>query len=94
MDGVTIEKANLDNLENNFDNVAKELTSVADKVSSVNSQISSIDESVNNLTDEVTKLMNEIKETTIINNARQAIMYNNEQIEKKYGYFDILRRKT
>jgi len=53
-----------------------------------------MEEKVEGLNNEVKSLVKEIQETTIITNARQSIMYNNDQIEKKYGYYDKVRRIT
>lgn len=94
MEEQLISSANLNAIEDNLDYVAKELSGVITNVNSVNEQINSIEENISNLNDELGNLVKEIRETTIINNARQSIMYNNEQIEKKYGYFDIVRRRT
>lgn len=94
MEALTISAANLDTIEKNLGAVAKELTGVITNVSTVNSQVNKVEERVESLNDEVKNLVNEIRETTIITNARQSIMYNNSQIEKKYGYYDKVRRTT
>ena len=49
---------------------------------------------VQNINGEINNVIEEIRSNTIINNARQSIMYNNDIIEKKYGYYDTLRRKV
>lgn len=94
MEALTISAANLDAIEKNLGAVANELTGVITNVSSVNNQVNKVEEKVASLNDEVKNLMKEIRETTLITNARQSIMYNNEQIEKKYGYYDRVRRTT
>lgn len=94
MEALTISAANLDVIEKNLGAVANELTGVITNVSNVNNQVNKVEEKVANLNDEVKNLMKEIRETTIITNARQSIMYNNEQMEKKYGYYDRVRRTT
>ena len=94
MEALAISAANLDTIERNLNSVATELTGVISNVSSVNSQVTKVEEQVNNLNNEVQNLVKEIRETTIITNARQTIMYNNDQIEKKYGYYDKVRRTT
>lgn len=94
MEALTISAANLDIIEKNLGAVAKELTGVITNVNTVNSQVNKVEERVESLNDEVKNLVREIRETTIITNARQSIMYNNSQIEKKYGYYDKVRRTT
>ena len=58
-----------------------------------NNQVTKVEAQVNTLNDEVKNLVKEIRETTIITNARQTIMYNNDQIEKKYGYYEDDKQK-
>ena len=94
MEELVISQADLGTIEQNLESVASELSGVVNNVNTFNDQISSIEQNIYSLNDEVKYLMKEIKENTIINNARQNIMYNNEQIEKKYGYFDTVRRTT
>lgn len=94
MEALAISAANLNTIEKNLGDVAKELSGVIVNVSDVNNQVNKVEEKVATLNDEVKNLVKEIRETTIITNARQSIMYNNEQIEKKYGYYDQVRRTT
>jgi len=89
-----ISAANLDAIEDNLHYVADELSGVITNVNTVNQQINGIEENISSLNDKISDLVKNISETTIVNNAKQSIMYNNEQIEKKYGYFDIVRRRT
>ena len=94
MEALAISAANLDTIEQNLNSVAKELTGVITNVSDVNREVSKVESQVNTLNNEVKNLVKEIRETTIITNARQTIMYNNSEIEKKYGYHDKVRRTT
>ena len=94
MEALTISAANLNTIEENLGSVAKELGGVINNVNNVNDHVHEIDSKVTGLNNEVKNLVNEIRETTIITNARQNIMYNNAQIEKKFGYYDSLRRQT
>ena len=94
MDRLVLAPADLNTMENNMEVVANELSGVVTNVNSLNEQMSAIEENVNGLSDEFNRLMKELKENTILNNARQSIIFNNEQINKKYGYFDTVRRKT
>ena len=94
MEALAISAANLNTIEENLGAVAKELSGVISNVSTVNNQVNKVESKVATLNDEVKSLVKEIRETTIITNARQSIMYNNSQIEKKYGYYDKVRRTT
>ena len=93
-EALAISAANLDAIEHNLGTVAQELSGVISNVNSVNSQVNKVEAKVASLNDEVKNLVKEIRETTIITNARQSIMYNNEQIEKKFGFYDSVRRTT
>ena len=93
-EALAISAANLDIIEKNLDAVANELSGVMTNVSSVNHQVNNVEAKVESLNDEVKNLVKEIRETTIMTNARQSIMYNNEQIEKRFGYYDSVRRTT
>ncbi len=94
METLAISAANLDTIEKNLNMVANELTGVMTNVRGVNAQVNKVESKVEDLNNEVKNLVKEIRETTIITNARQSIMYNNDQIEKKYGYYDNVRRTT
>ena len=94
MEALAISAANLETIERNLGAVAQELTGVITNVNDVNNQMTKVEDKVESLNDEVKNLVKEIRETTIITNARQNIMYNNAQIEKKYGYYDKVRRTT
>ena len=94
METLAISSANLDVIQKNMDSVAQELSGVIDNVSSVNSQVNRVEEQVETLNDGIKNLVKEVRETTTITNARQSIMYNDKQIEKKYGYYDQVRRTT
>ncbi len=94
MEALTISEANLDIIEKNLGTMARELGGVVHNVSDVNEHVNEVENKVEDLNHEIKNLIKDIKETTIITNARQTIMYNNEQIEKKYGYYDHVRRNT
>ena len=94
MEALTISAANLETIERNLGTVANELSGVIHNVMDVNDQVNKVEEKVASLNDEIKGLVQEIRETTIITNARQNIMYNNELIERKYGYYDRVRRNV
>ena len=94
MEAYAISSANLDTIGNNLGAVAKELSGVIQNVNSVNSQVNNVEEKVSTLDTQIKGLVKEIRETMFLTSARQSIMYNNEQLEKKFGYFDNVRRMT
>jgi len=91
---LAISAANLDAIEQNLHNVADELSGVIQNVNGVNYKMNNVEAKVESLNDEVKGLVKEIRETTIMTNARQNIMYNNDQIDKRFGYYDNVRRTT
>ena len=93
-EALAISAANLDVIEKNLGSVADALTGVITDVSSVNTQVTNVENKVEGLNNELKNLVKEVRENSIITNARQSIMYNNDQIEKKYGYYDVVRRMT
>ncbi len=94
MEALTISPANLQTIEHNLGAMANELNNVVGNVSDVNQHVNEVENKVEDINNEIKNLIKDIKETTILTNARQAIMFNNEQIDKKYGYYDNVRRNT
>lgn len=94
MEALTISAANLDTIEKNLGYVAQELSGVISNVNNVNSDIQKVEDKVSALDSEVKSLIEEIRQTTIVTNARQSIMYNESQINQKYGHLNQVRRTT
>lgn len=94
MEALTISAANLNTIENNLGEVAKELNGVISNVNYMNDHVSEMENKVESLNSEIQNMMQEIRENTILTNARQSIMNNNQEIEKKFGYYDNVRRTT
>lgn len=94
MEALAISAANLNIIEDNLGAVAKELNGVVSNVNYMNNHVAEVETKVEELNSEIQNMMHEIRENTIITNARQTIMYNNQEIEKKFGYFDNVRRVT
>ena len=92
MEALAISAANLDVIEKNMTDVAKSLGGVISNVNYVNSHVAEIENKVVGLNDEIKKLVEEIRENSIVSNARQSIIMNNSVLEKKYGYYDSVRR--
>lgn len=93
-EALAISAANLDTIEKNLGSVADALTGVITDVSTVNTQVTNVETKVEGLNNELKNLVKEVRENSILTNARQSIMYNNDQLEKKYGYYDAVRRMT
>lgn len=94
MEALAISAANLNVIEDNLGAVAKELNGVLQNFNYMADHVTDVEEQVASLNNEVKSMMEEIRENTIITNARQSIMYNNQIIEKKFGYHDNVRRTT
>ena len=94
MEALTISAANLNIIEDNLGEVAKELNGVISNVNYMNNHVTEVETKVESLNNEIQNMMKEIRENTIITNARQSIMYNNQIIDKKFGYYDNVRRVT
>jgi len=92
MEALAISAANLDVIEKNMSDVAKSLGGVISNVNYVNSHVAEIENKVVGLNDEIKKLVEDIKENSIVSNARQSIIMNNSILEKKFGYYDTVRR--
>ena len=94
MEALAISAANLDTIEKNLGSVANELSNVVTNVQETKYHMDDIENRVDTLNDSIDNLIKEIRETTVITDARQSIMYNDSLIEKKYGYYDNVRRTT
>ena len=94
MEALTISEANLNTIENNMATVAQELNGVIQHINEVNNKVNNVENKVVGINSEINNVIEEIRANTIINNARQSVMYNNSIIEKKYGYYDTLRRNV
>ncbi len=94
MEALTISQANLNAIAQNMESVAKELNGVITHINEVNSKVNSVEDKVSGINGEISDVVEEIRANTIINNARQSIIYNNNIIEKKFGYYDLLRRNV
>ncbi len=96
---LVISEANLDVIESSLNSMVQGLNGVAANVNAVNqnvnavtNQVADMGSRVDQLNNDLKNLVREVKDETIITNARQAIMYNNEIIEKKFGYYSEVRR--
>lgn len=101
MDDYVISPANLEILENNLGAVAGSLQDVVGNISSVSGHVNKVDEKVNNmstevksLADQIKEFMNETKMISVVTNAKQSILMASQELDKKYGHYDSIRRQT
>ncbi len=88
-----VSAANLQTLERNLNYLANNVDSVDVRVEGVNLKVNQVSEDVKNINTNIKELINEIRETTILTNAKQSISLAQDEINKKYGHYDKLRRK-
>ncbi len=94
MEALTISQANLNVIAQNMESVAKELGGVINHINEVSSKVNNVENKIGGINGEINDVIEEIRSNTIINNARQSILYNNSIIDKKFGYYDTLRRSV
>ena len=88
-----ISAANLEALERNLNYLANNVGEVDEKVLDVNEKVNKVTQDVAAINTNIKELISEIRETTIITNAKQSISLDQDEINKKYGHYDNLRRK-
>ena len=88
-----ISAANLDALERNLNYLANNVDNVEVRVEDVNEKVKKVNKEVATINANIKELINEIRETTIISNAKQSISLLQDEINKKYGHYDKIRRK-
>ena len=89
-----ISAANLETLERNLNYLANNVEDVDIRIENVNGKINKVTDEVKAINSNIRDLINEIRETTILTNAKQSISLAQDEINKKYGHFDNLRRKV
>lgn len=101
MSTLAISAANLETLENNLQVLANNIGTVSNNVNTVNGHINEVEGQVNNvkndvksLEEEIKKFMVEIKEGTIVSNARQTILMDQSEFNKKFSHRDEVRRRV
>lgn len=101
MSTLAISAANLSTLENNLQVLANNIGTVSHNVNTVNGHINDVEGQVNNvkndvksLEEEIKNFMLEIKQGTIVSNARQTILMNQSEYNKKYSHRDEVRRRV
>lgn len=100
MDALTISAANLDIIEenlnalaNNMGDVYQSVSNVTGHVNEIDSKVTDVTENVKTLEEEIKSFMLEIREHSIVGNARQTILMDENELNKKYGHYDEIRRR-
>ena len=101
MDALAISAANLDTLEqnlnvlaNNVNDVYQSVNNVTGHVNEIDNKVTSVTDTVKSLEEEIKNFMLEIRESSIVGNARQTILMDENELNKKFGHYDKIRRKT
>jgi len=101
MSTLVISAANLATLENNLQVLANNIGTVSNNVNTVNGHINDVEGQVNtvkndvkSLEEEIKKFMVEIKQGTIVSNARQTILMDQAEFNKKFSHRDEVRRRV
>lgn len=95
-----IQKKDIDALEKSLRVLSENMTSVADDVVDINGQINDFNSQVDNLKNNVKSLEQEIKDfmlevrgSSLVSNAQNEILLKENELNKKYGHYDLIRRK-
>ena len=93
--------ADIRGLENGLVDVANSVGSMAQSVNNVTNYVSNVNQKVNNVSTEVASLsqkmenfMKNIEGTTAVTNAKQSIVLSNQELDKKFKYYDEVRKQV
>lgn len=91
--------ADIRGLENGLVDVANSVGTMAQSVNNVTSYVSNVNEKVNNVSTKVESLsekmenfMKSIEGTSAVTNAKQSIVLSNQELDKKFKYYDEVRK--
>lgn len=100
MSTLAISAANLETLEhnlhtlaNNVGDVYQSVSNVTGHVNDIDSKVTSVTENVKTLEEEIKSFMLEIRENSVVGNARQTILMDQAELDKKFGHYDEIRRR-
>ena len=93
--------SDLSGLQSSLVDVADSMGMVAQTVSNVTNYVSMVDSKVGNVTSEVTSLREKIDDfmmkmegTTAVTNAKQSLVLANQELDKKFRYYEVVRKQT
>ena len=89
----TVEEA-VSYLSNNINQVTYDVNNINTQFDTVQNQVNNMQTNVKSLENEIRTFMKEMKETAVINNAKQSIMLSQMEYDKKYKQRDDVRRRT
>lgn len=84
---------NLNTLANNVGDVYQSVSNVTGHVNDIDTKVTSVTETVKTLEEEIKSFMLEIRENSIVGNARQTILMDQAELDKKFGHYDEIRRR-
>lgn len=95
-----IQKRDMDALEKSLKVLSENMSSVAGDVVDINGQINdfndqvdTIKKNVKSLEQEIKDFMLEVKGSSLVSNAQNEILLKENELNKKYGHYDLVRRK-
>ena len=95
-----IQKKDIDALERSLKTLSENMSSVANDVVDINGQINDFNSQVDILKSNVKSLEQEIKDfmlevrgSSLVSNAQNEILLKENELNKKYGHYDLIRRK-
>lgn len=95
-----IQKRDMDALEKSLKVLSENMSSVAGDVVDINGQINdfndqvdTIKKNVKSLEQEIKDFMLEVKGSALVSNAQNEILLKENELNKKYGHYDLVRRK-
>lgn len=84
---------NLNTLANNVGDVYQSVSNVTGHVNDIDNKVTSVTENVKTLEEEIKSFMLEIRENSVVGNARQTILMDQRELDKKFGHYDEIRRR-
>lgn len=84
---------NLNTLANNVGDVYQSVSNVTGHVNDIDTKVTSVTENVKTLEEEIKNFMLEIRENSIVGNARQTILMDQAELDKKFGHYNEIRRR-
>ena len=88
-----IVERSLQDLASNLGGVNKHVGEVTNHLYDVENNVKTVTSNVKSLEEEIKAFMIEIRESSIVSNARQTILMNQTEIDKKFGHYDEIRRR-
>ena len=98
MGTLAVSTTNLENnmlaLNNNIRSVTSDIININGQINSVNTEVGQMKDSMQTLEQEIRDFMQEIRGTTLVSSAQNDILIKQNELNKKYGNYDIIRRQT